>query len=202
MVVEVVGSQFKWEYRYPGKDQVLGKKYYKNISEAKSNPLGQLWDDPANRDDIYITGEPLHLVKGRPVKMVINAKDVIHDVGLAHFRMKMDAVPGTPTTMWFTPKYTTREMKEKTGNSNFVYEISCDQMCGRGHFSMRGEIIVESQAEFNAWIATKKSQYIVANGPEVPATQTPDSTKVGTRPTSPPVGVKTNSGNQLKMTNN
>ncbi|RYF96200.1 MAG: cytochrome c oxidase subunit II, partial [Chitinophagaceae bacterium] len=133
MVVEVTGSQFKWEFRYPGKDNILGKKYFKQINDAQNNPLGQLWDDPANHDDIYIAGEPMHLVINKPVKLVIGAKDVIHDVGLAHFRMKMDAVPGTPTTMWFTPTKTSKQMKEETGNPNFVYEISCDQMCGKGH---------------------------------------------------------------------
>jgi len=98
-VVEITGSQFKWEFRYPGKDGILGKKYFKNIDPAKNNPMGQLWDDPANHDDVYSSGEPMHLVVNKPVKLVIGSKDVIHDVGLAHFRMKMDAVPGTPTTM-------------------------------------------------------------------------------------------------------
>jgi cytochrome c oxidase subunit 2 len=157
MQVEVTGSQFKWEYRYPGADKTLGKKYYKQISAG--NPLGQLWDDPANEDDVYIVGEPLHLVVDKPVKMVIGAKDVIHDVGLVHFRMKMDAVPGTPTTMWFTPTKTTKQMIKETGNPKFVYEISCDQMCGQGHTGMRGEIIVETQEEFDVWMATQKSTY-------------------------------------------
>lgn len=182
MQVEIVGSQFKWEYRYPGDDKILGKKYYKEISDAKSNPLGQLWDDPANHDDIYIAGEPMHLVVNKPVKLIIGAKDVIHDVGLAHFRMKMDAVPGTPTTMWFTPTKTTKQMKEETGNSNFVYEISCDQMCGAGHTGMRGEIIVETQEEFDAWIAKKTPQYYTANPdkkPGAPAAPA-DSTKTTT----------------------
>ena len=93
MVVEVTGSQFKWEFRYPGKDKVLGKKFFKAIDEGANNPLGQLWDDPANHDDIYITQEDLHLVVNKPVKLVINAKDVIHDVGLSHFRLKMDDLP-------------------------------------------------------------------------------------------------------------
>jgi cytochrome c oxidase subunit 2 len=159
MQVEVVGSQFKWEFRYPGADKVLGKKYFKEINDAKNNPLGQLWDDPANHDDIYVSGEPMHLVVNKPVKLVIGAKDVIHDVGLAHFRMKMDAVPGTPTTMWFTPTKTTADMKKETKNPDFVYEISCDQMCGKGHWSMRGEIIVETQEEFDAWLAKKDPQY-------------------------------------------
>ena len=75
---------------------------------------------------------------------------MIHDVGLPHFRMKMDAVPGIVTTMWFTPLYTTAEMKEMTGNPDFVYEISCDQMCGKGHYAMRGTVIVHTQEEFDA----------------------------------------------------
>src|SRR5690606_6835223 len=114
LVVEITGSQFKWEMRYPGRDGILGKKYFKEINEAKSNPLGQIWDDPANHDDIVVTGD-MPIVVNKPVKLVIYAKDVIHDVGLVHFRMKMDAVPGTPTTMWFTPKFTTAKAKEMWG---------------------------------------------------------------------------------------
>jgi cytochrome c oxidase subunit 2 len=160
--IEITGSQFKWEFRYPGKDQILGKKYFKKINDAENNPLGQLWDDPANYDDIYVAGEPMHLVVGKPVRLIINAKDVIHDVGLIHFRMKMDAVPGTPTTMWFTPTKTTKQKKEEDNNPNFVYEISCDQMCGKGHTGMRGEIIVETQEEYDVWLAKKTPQYLVA----------------------------------------
>jgi cytochrome c oxidase subunit 2 len=179
MVVEVTGSQFKWEFRYPGKDKILGKKYFKNISGE--NPLGQIWDDPANHDDIYITGEAMHLVVNKPVKLVIGAKDVIHDVGLAHFRMKLDAVPGTPTTMWFTPIKTSQQMKKETGKADFVYEISCDQMCGQGHWSMRGEIIVESQEEFDVWMAAKKPKYSELTVPKTDTTkQTAAVTVAGT----------------------
>ena len=177
MVVEITGSQFKWEYRYPGKDKILGKKYFKQIDDAANNQLGQLWDDPANHDDIYVTGEPMHLVVNRPVKLVIGAKDVIHDVGLPHFRMKMDAVPGTPTTMWFTPTKTTKQMREETNNPAFMFEISCDQMCGRGHFGMRGEIIVENQEEYDAWILSKKPKYLTVFPDKDPAKQKADTTK-------------------------
>jgi cytochrome c oxidase subunit 2 len=187
MEVEVTGSQFKWEFRYPGKDKILGKKYYRNING--SNPLGQLWDDPANQDDIYITGEPLHLVVNKPVKLIIGAKDVIHDVGLAHFRMKMDAVPGTPTTMWFTPTKTTEDMKRQTGRSDFVYEISCDQMCGQGHWSMRGEIIVETQEAFDSWMAGQKPKYYAAFPDKDPSAQKPaDSLSNKPVPTAPATG--------------
>jgi len=161
MQVEVTGKQFAWEFRYPGRDGIFGKRYYKYIDEAKNNPVGQIWDDPANHDDKWMTQE-MHLVVNKPVKLIIGSKDVIHDVGLAHFRMKMDAVPGTPTTMWFTPRFTTKQMQEKTGNPNFVYELSCDQMCGKGHTGMRGVIVVETQEEFDRWLASKPIQYYVA----------------------------------------
>ena len=176
MEVEVIGSQFKWEFRYPGKDKTFGKKYYKEITGE--NPLGQLWNDPANRDDIYVAGEPLHLVVNKPVKLVINSKDVIHDVGLVHFRMKMDAVPGTPTSMWFTPTKTTKQMIQESGRADFVYEISCDQMCGKGHTGMRGEVIVESQEAFDAWISMKRPLYAqLQDKAQPPAAAGPDSTK-------------------------
>src|SRR5579863_3479235 len=136
MQIEVTGKQFGWIFRYPGKDGVFGKKYFQNISDKDNNSLGLIWDDPASHDDIVVNNE-MYFVKDRPVKLIINSRDVIHDVGLPHFRMKMDAVPGTPTTMWFTPLFTTEEMKKKTNNQNFEYELSCDQMCGRGHFTMR-----------------------------------------------------------------
>jgi cytochrome c oxidase subunit 2 len=172
--IEVTGSQFKWEFRYPGKDGKFGRKYFKEIKETAGNPLGQIWADKDNHDDVVVTQE-VHVVVNKPVKFIINAKDVIHDVGLAHFRMKMDAVPGTPTTMWFTPLYTTRQMKEKYGQ-DFNYEISCDQMCGPGHYTMRGTIIVESQGEFNAWLAQQKPKYVDAMNMQNPAPATPTDT--------------------------
>jgi cytochrome c oxidase subunit II len=156
IVVEVTGHQFGWEFRYPGADKVLGKKDYKLTKGA--NSLGVDFEDPASLDDIHVS-TTMHIPVGKPVKMVINAQDVIHDVGLPHFRLKMDAVPGIPTTQWFTPKFTTEDMKVKTGNPNFTYEITCDQMCGKGHFSMRGIIIVESEAEYRKWLATQKAEY-------------------------------------------
>jgi cytochrome c oxidase subunit II len=177
MVVEVVGKQFGWEFRYPGKDGILGKKYFKRVDAAANNPVGQLWEDPANHDDIFMEQE-MHLVVNKPVKLVIGAKDVIHDVGLSHFRMKMDAVPGTPTTMWFTPTITTKKMREDTGNPDFVYELSCDQMCGKGHFGMRGVIVVETQEEFDVWLAGKKPQYYVANPEQDPSAKQVKDTAV------------------------
>lgn len=176
MIVEVTGKQFNWMIRYPGKDHVLGGKDYKLIDPSKSNPLGQDWSDKANDDDIVNQSGELHLVVNRPVELIINSQDVIHDVGLPYFRLKMDALPGQPTTLWFTPTITTEQMKKKTGDPNFVYEIACDQLCGNGHYSMRGTVIVETQAEFDKWIASQTPQYKTAMAPEEPAPVKTDST--------------------------
>ncbi|NDC76489.1 MAG: cytochrome c oxidase subunit II [Chitinophagia bacterium] len=166
-LVEITGKQFNWLMRYPGKDGVLGRKNYRLTDASNGNALGVDWEDGSSHDDIEST--EMHLVVGKPVQLVINAQDVIHDVGLVHFRMKMDAVPGIPTTMWFTPKYTTAQMKEITGNKDFVYEISCDQMCGSGHYSMRGIVIVETQEEYDRWISGIKPQYKTVMEAKAPA---------------------------------
>jgi len=176
-VVEITGKQFNWMMRYPGKDNVLGRKNYRLTDASNGNALGVDWEDGASHDDIEAT--EMHLVVNKPVQLVINAQDVIHDVGLVHFRLKMDAVPGIPTTLWFTPKYTTAQMKEITGNKDFVYEISCDQMCGSGHYSMRGVIIVETQQEYDAWMASKKPQYVTVKESAEPKV-TADSTGAAT----------------------
>jgi cytochrome c oxidase subunit 2 len=181
--VEVTGEQFKWLFRYPGKDKTFGKKYYKYIDGL--NPEGLLWrdsadlqlkDDPASHDDI-VQEATMYAVKGRPVKLIIGSRDVIHDVGLSAFRLKMDAVPGTPTTLWFTPKFTTKEMQDQLGNPDYQYEISCDQMCGNGHYSMRGVIKVVTQPEYDAWLAGQTPAYVSAFPPKAPSAPSVDSSK-------------------------
>ncbi|WP_236652866.1 cytochrome c oxidase subunit II [Chitinophaga vietnamensis] len=174
-IVEITGKQFNWLIRYPGKDGQLGRRDFKLIDPAASNELGIDWNDPLSKDDYQAT--EVHLVVNKPVKFVIGSRDVIHDVGLPQFRMKMDAVPGIPTTLWFTPRFTTKQMKEKTGNPDFTYEISCDQMCGSGHYSMRGVIVVETQAEFDAWVAKQPTQYSLAHPAATPAAPAADSTQ-------------------------
>jgi cytochrome c oxidase subunit II len=177
-VIEIVGKQFNWIIRYPGNDKVLGKRNFRQINDA-TNVLGMDEKDPAGADDVVAQNGEMHLVVGKPVKLIIGSRDVIHDVGLAHFRLKMDAVPGITTTMWFTPKITSARMKEITHNPNFVYEISCDQMCGKGHYSMRGTVIVETQEEYNKWLASQPP-YFAAQAPAADSSKAAapaDSTK-------------------------
>lgn len=158
ILVEVTGHQFGWEMRYPGKDGIFGKVDYKLYNQPSGNTVAVDFSDPASHDDIHVSSN-IHLPVNHPVKFVIHAQDVIHDVGLPHFRMKMDAVPGIPTSLWFTPRFTTAQMKEKTGNPDFVYEISCDQICGKGHFSMRGTITIDNEVDYKKWLSDQKPEY-------------------------------------------
>jgi cytochrome c oxidase subunit II len=185
--VEITGRQFAWIGRYEGKDKQFGKKYYKNISDPGNNQLGLLWEDKASHDDIVVSGNDIYVVVNRPVKLILYSRDVVHDVGLVHFRMKMDAVPGIPTTMWFTPTYTTAEMKEKTGNPDFEYEISCDQMCGSSHYAMKGIVKVVTQQEFDLWMAKQKSNYSQIQQGETDQKQGSDTTATQTIAVSTPV---------------
>lgn len=148
-VLEVMGYQFAWAVRYPGADAKLGSYHYSMISPE--NPMGIDPQDPSSQDDFM--PREIHIPKGVPVEIKIRARDVLHSVSLPHFRQKMDAMPGMPTRMWFIPTKTTAEMREELNDSEFNYELACQQICGRGHFSMRLLVIVDEPADYEKWKA-------------------------------------------------
>jgi cytochrome c oxidase subunit 2 len=146
-VIEILGYQFAWKVRYPGKDEVLGAYDFRKVDAT--NEFGLDFSDRATYDDF--TPRELHLPKGQPVEFRIRARDVLHSVFAPHFRLKMDAVPGMPTRFWFVPTKTTEEMRIETGNPEFNYEIACTEVCGRGHFSMRLLVVVEEPEVYEKW---------------------------------------------------
>ena len=87
--------------------------------------------------------------------MKLRSKDVIHSFGVPEFRVKQDAVPGLTIPIWFVPNVTTAEMRAKTGNPEFQYEIACAQLCGLGHAHMRGFVTVLGPDEFQKWMDDK-----------------------------------------------
>lgn len=157
-VVEILGYQFGWEVRYPGLDNVLGEHDYRLITA--SNVSGVDFSDKNALDDF--TSPVVMIPKGEPVLFKIRARDVLHSVFAPHMRLKMDAVPGMPTRFWFTPTKTTEEMRAELNDPEFVYEIACTEICGRGHFGMRKEIRVVEPEEYRKWLAEQKP-YIVNN---------------------------------------
>jgi cytochrome c oxidase subunit 2 len=135
---EVVGQQWLWSFRLPGKDGRLGAAETANVSP--DNPLGLSPDDPYGQDDVIIQGDDLHLPVGKPLKVLLRSVDVLHDFYVPEFRAKMDMVPGMVTYFWFTPT--------RTG----TYEILCFELCGLGHPEMRGVVVVDEQSDYQAWL--------------------------------------------------
>ena len=80
----------------------------------------------------------------KPIILRLRSKDVIHSFGVPEFRVKQDAIPGLTIPIWFVPTVTTAEMRTRTGNAEFHYEIACAQLCGLGHARMRGFVTVQS----------------------------------------------------------
>jgi cytochrome c oxidase subunit 2 len=158
LVMEITGKQFNWLMRYPGKDGKLGGNKFEYITDV--NSVGIDFNDPNGKDD-FMASE-MHAVVNRPILLKIKSRDVIHDVGIPWFRVKMDAVPGITTRFWFTPTKTTVEMRKETNNPDFTYEIACDQLCGKGHYGMKGIVIVETQEEYDKWAAAQPSFYDAA----------------------------------------
>lgn len=155
--IEVTGEQFQWTFRYPGPDGKYGRTHVSFIDIASGNLLGFDTEDPAGRDDII--ARELHLPVNRNIAWKIKSKDVLHSATLAHFRVKMDAVPGMPTHFNFKPTVTTEEMRKKTGNEEFNYEMSCQQICGASHWNMNRRVIVEEQSAFDAWLKEQTPFY-------------------------------------------
>ncbi|KAA6435943.1 cytochrome c oxidase subunit II [Rufibacter glacialis] len=160
VVVEVMGKQFNWLTRYPGADNKLG--LVKHTLIDATNEFGLDLTDQNAQDDF--AGEPsaFHVPKGVPVLLKIRSRDVIHSVFLPHFRVKMDAVPGMPTTFWFIPTKTTAEMQSETGNANFQYELACTEVCGRGHFAMKLNMIVDEPEEYQKWVEAQQKKTFVS----------------------------------------
>jgi len=136
--VEVVAQQWSWSYRLPGEDGQLGRSDAKLI--GIDNPLGVDPDDPAGSDDVIVEAAELHLPVDRPVKVLLRSIDVLHDFYVPEFRAKMDMVPGMITYFWFTPT--------KTGE----FEVLCAELCGVGHAFMRGQVFVDTEVDYTAWL--------------------------------------------------
>ncbi len=157
-VVEITGKQFNWLVRYEGPDGKLGTNNWKLIDET--NSVGIDFTDSTGLDDLMPSD--LHFEVNKEYLIKIGARDVIHNVGLNHFRIKMDAMPGLPTHFKFTPTITTDEMRKITGNPAFDYEMCCDYLCGKGHSAMKMMVYVDTKTQHEAWLKTQKSFFELA----------------------------------------
>ncbi len=167
LIIEVYSKQFQWEARYAGKDNTLGRG---NVNFIKGiNTMGVDMTDLNAADDKKVT--ELHLPKGRKVIFKFRSQDVLHSAYMPHFRAQMNCIPGMVTQFGFTPKFTTKEMRQnpeviaknkginkirkEKGEDPYVFDfiLLCNKICGASHYNMQMKIVVEEEDVFNKWLA-------------------------------------------------
>jgi cytochrome c oxidase subunit 2 len=156
LVVYVTGEQFAWNFRYAGPDGAFGKTDIKLI-DIQGNPLGVDRSDPAAKDDVTTLNQ-LYLPVNKPIIVKLRSKDVIHSFNVPEFRVKQDAIPGLTIPIWFVPNITTVDMRTRLGKPEFQYEIACAQLCGLGHYRMRGFVTVLTTEEFQKWMDDEQAK--------------------------------------------
>ena len=153
ILIELTGQQFTWTARYAGVDKKLGRSHVTLIEGV--NATGVDTKDANSKDDKLVKGE-FHLPIGVPVQFVFRSLDVIHSAYFPHFRSQMNCVPGIVTQFNFVPTKTTEEMRKITNNEEFNYVLLCNKICGAAHYNMQMDIVVESQEDYDNWIAEQK----------------------------------------------
>lgn len=138
--IRVVGEQFAWNIHYPGADGIFGKAAVTNVSS--SNPIGLDANDPAAKDDIVSINQ-MYVQLNRPVVVHVSSKDVIHSFKLPQMRAEQDAIPGMTVAIHFTPIKT---------NNGEEWAIQCAQLCGLGHYRMKGMLTVVPKDQFEKWL--------------------------------------------------
>lgn len=177
VIVELYAKQFDWTARYTGHDGKLGETDFRQISG--SNSVGMDTSDVAGYDDILVKNE-FHIPKGREIELRMRSRDVLHSAYLPHFRAQMNCVPGMVTYFKFVPTKTTAEMRkdpyviqmmaginkqralENKEPVEFDYLLLCNKICGASHYNMQMNIVVDTEADYLAWINKQKAVKTVA----------------------------------------
>ncbi len=170
--VRLIAEQYKWNFHYPGKDGVFGRQDINLISAA--NPIGLDRSDPAAQDDLVAINE-MHLPVRRNVIVDTSSKDVIHSFAVPIFRVGQDTIPGMVIPTWFKPV--------RTGE----YEIVCGQLCGYGHYAMKGLIVVDTEEDYKKWYEGQLSLTagLRTPAPEAPAPAAPAAPATEAAPAAP-----------------
>ena len=184
LVVELYAQQWNWKARYGGEDNVLGDANVRFLNDFDGkNTVGIDSSDPNGMDDFVVTQE-FHLPVNRKVIFKLRSQDVLHSAYMPHFRAQMNCVPGMITEFSFTPTITTDEMRmnsdvvDKVNRINkiryensklltangeealdpyqFDYLLLCAKICGTSHYNMQMKIVVESEKDYEKWVAKQQ----------------------------------------------
>jgi len=159
--IRVVGQQFAWNIHYPGPDNIFGATKVELVDEAE-NPIGLDRSDENAKDDV-VTINQLHIPVNRPINVLLSTKDVIHNFKLPEFRVSQDAISGMEIPVWFKATMTTEEFLETakgTAREGMGFEIACAQLCGLGHYRMKGYLTVHDDKGYGEWM-DEQQEYLL-----------------------------------------
>lgn len=173
MEIQALGHQFAWQFRYPGRDAVLGETDFTKVVPG-FNEMGQVWTDVRNVDD-FNPGSTIYLPVDKKIRVRITARDVLHNFYIRDMRVKMDAIPGMPTYFVFTPTVTTDSIRSRYKKypewqtlvdgvpryATYDYELSCAELCGKSHYSMRNLIKIYTQEKYEEWLDEQEGSFSV-----------------------------------------
>jgi cytochrome c oxidase subunit 2 len=151
LVIRVVAEQFAWNFHYAGPEGKFGPTKAELINAA--NPLGLDKSDPDAWGNVQSRNE-LHIPAGRKIVCRLTSKDVIHDFYLPILRVKQDTIPGEEIPVWFEARPETAGI----GADGKEADVACAQLCGVGHTTMRGALVIDSPEQFEKWLAGRRAE--------------------------------------------
>src|SRR5258706_12829871 len=142
--IQVLAKQFAWSFRYAGPHGKFGRTDIKLINDANGNPFGLDEKDPDSKDDIV--NATLKVPVGKPIRLILRSRDVIHNFFVRELRLKQDIVPGMEIPFHFQ------------ADTPGTYEVPCSELCGLGHHQMRSTLQVMPEADFEKWKQEQAAQ--------------------------------------------
>ena len=151
--VRVIAQQYAWNVHYPGPDGRFGATRIDLVDE-QDNPIGLDRSSEFAEDD-FTTINQLHIPVNRKIRVDLSSKDVIHNFKLPELRVSQDAIPGMVIPVHFTATSTSEEFLKTavgTKREGKGLEIACAQLCGLGHYRMKGYVTIHEEDDYQAWL--------------------------------------------------
>jgi cytochrome c oxidase subunit 2 len=145
ITIKVTAYQWKWQYEYLGEEVSFFSTLARDSDAARQ--LGSGVDPKSVEHYLLNVDNPLVVPVGKKVRLLVTSQDVIHAWGVPDLAVKKDAIPGMINELWF------QIQPDKVG----VYRGQCVELCGRDHGFMPIVVEAKSEADYAAWLASKKA---------------------------------------------
>lgn len=162
--IRVIAQQYAWNIHYPGADGKFGETRIDLVDE-QDNPIGLDRSSEFGKDDFYTINQ-LHVPVDKKIRVDLSSKDVIHNFKLPELRVSQDAIPGMVIPVHFTATSTSEEFLETavgTMREGKSLEIACAQLCGLGHYRMKGYLTIHEEDDYIAWL-DEQAEYLEEEG--------------------------------------